>query len=143
MKRTVAVALLATIALAGAARILRAQQKEEPLDPRILAYDKGPAKIDVSKYPKDMQDKYKVFVKKCSTCHTLARPINSDFVLEEDWERYVKRMMHKPNSGISDSQGKEIFDFLTYDQTHRKDKNPKAFYPALSDEEIQKLQPKQ
>ena len=30
--------------------------------------------------------------------------------------RYVKRMMHKPNSGISDAQGKTIFDFLAYDQ---------------------------
>ena len=58
-------------------------------------------------------------------------------------ERYVKRMMHKPNSGISDSQGKEIFEFLIYDQTHRKDKDPKAFYRALTDEEIQKLQSKQ
>ncbi len=120
MKRTVAVALLATIALAGAARIVRAQQKEEPLDPRILAYDKGPAKIDVSKYPKDMQDKYKVFVKKCSTCHTLARPINSDFVLEEDWERYVKRMMRKSGTLISADEGKQIFEFLAYDSKTRK-----------------------
>ena len=49
----------------------------------------------------------------------------------EEWERYVKRMMHKPNSGISDNQGKEIFDFLMYDQTDRKDKNPKAFFRGL------------
>ena len=57
----------------------------------------------------------------------------------DEWERYVKRMMHKPNSGISDAQGKTIFEFLVYDQTERKDKNPKAFFPALSDEEIDKL----
>jgi hypothetical protein len=61
----------------------------------------------------------------------------------DEWERYVKRMMHKPNSGISSKQGKEIFDFLVYDQIHRKDKNPKAFYKALSDEEIQKLKSQQ
>jgi hypothetical protein len=47
--------------------------------------------------------------------------------------------MHKPNSGIGDNQGKQIFDFLVYDQTTRKDKDPKAFFPALSDEEIEKL----
>ena len=120
MKRTVAVALLATIALAGAARVVRAQQKDEPVDPRILAYDKGPAKIDVSKYPKDMQDKYKVFAKKCSNCHTLARPINSDYVLEEDWERYVKRMMRKSGTLISADEGKQIFEFLSYDSKTRK-----------------------
>jgi hypothetical protein len=48
-------------------------------------------------------------------------------------------MMHKPNSGISDAQGKQIFEFLVFDETERKDKNPKAFFPFLSDEEIEKL----
>jgi hypothetical protein len=57
----------------------------------------------------------------------------------DEWQRYVMRMMHKPNSGISDSQGKDIFEFLVYDQTERKDKNAKAFFPALSEEEIEKL----
>ena len=120
MKRTIAFAILATIALSGGARLVRAQQKEEPVDARILAYDKGPAKIDVSKYPKDMQDKYKLFAKKCSTCHTLARPINSDFVLEDEWERYVKRMMRKSGTLISPDEGKQIFEFLVYDSKTRK-----------------------
>jgi hypothetical protein len=62
---------------------------------------------------------------------------------KEEWERYVKRMMHKPNSGISDSQGKAIFEFLAYDQATRKDKNPSTFYKSLSDEEIEKLKAQQ
>ena len=103
-----------------------------------LPQDKGPDKVDVSKYPAELQKSYKVFSSKCSKCHTIARPINTTMTRPE-WERYVKRMMHKPNSGISDKQGKEIFDFIVYDQEHRKAANPKAFYPALSDEEIQKL----
>jgi len=103
-----------------------------------LPQDKGPAKIDISAYPAAQQQGYKVFVDKCAKCHTIARPINTTMTKDE-WERYVKRMMHKPNSGISDNQGKEIFGFLIYDQTNRKDKNPKAFFPALSDEEIEKL----
>ncbi len=108
----------------------------------VLPQDKGPDKIDVSGYSPEMQKAYKVFASKCSKCHTIARPINT-MMTRDEWERYVKRMMHKPNSGISDSQGKEIFEFLVFDQTHRKDKNPKAFYRALTDEEIQKLQAKQ
>ncbi len=104
----------------------------------ILPQDKGPDKIDVSKYPAQMQSAYKLFAGKCSKCHTIARPINT-MMKRDEWERYVKRMMHKPNSGISDAQGKQIFDFLVFDQAERKDKNPKAFFPALSDEEIQKL----
>lgn len=104
----------------------------------VLPQDKGPDKIDVSTYPAQQQAAYKVFTTKCSKCHTIARPINT-MMTRDEWERYVKRMMHKPNSGISESQGKQIFTFLVYDQTERKDKNPKAFFPALSDEEIAKL----
>ena len=104
----------------------------------VLPQDKGPDKIDVGAYPAPQQSAYKVFTTKCSKCHTIARPMNT-MMKRDEWERYVKRMMHKPNSGISDAQGKEIFDFLIYDQTARKDKNPKAFFPALSDEEIEKL----
>ena len=107
----------------------------------VLPQDKGPDKIDVSAYPAPMQTAYKLFSTKCSKCHTIARPINT-MMKRDEWERYVKRMMHKPNSGISDNQGKQIFDFVVYDQTERKDKNPKAFFPALSDEEIEKLKKK-
>jgi cytochrome c5 len=107
-----------------------------------LPQDKGPDKVDVSKYPADQQKNYKVFTDKCSKCHTIARPINTTMTRAE-WERYVKRMMHKPNSGISDSQGKSIFDFLAYDQENRKDKNPSAFSKALSDDEIEKLKAQQ
>ena len=104
----------------------------------VLPQDKGPDKINVNGYPVPQQAAYKVFASKCSKCHTIARPINT-MMKRDEWERYVKRMMHKPNSGISDNQGKQIFEFMVYDQTERKDKNPKAFFPALSDEEIEKL----
>ena len=104
----------------------------------VLPQDKGPDKIDISAYPAPQQAAYKVFTTKCSKCHTIARPMNT-MMKRDEWERYVKRMMHKPNSGIGDNQGKEIFEFLVYDEAERKDKNPTAFFPALSDEEIEKL----
>jgi hypothetical protein len=104
----------------------------------VLPQDKGPDKIDIGAYPAPQQAAYKVFSTKCSKCHTIARPINT-MMKRDEWERYVKRMMHKPNSGISDAQGKQIFEFLVFDETERKDKNPKAFFPFLSDEEIEKL----
>lgn len=104
----------------------------------ILPQDKGPETIDVSKYPPELQKTYNLFRTKCSKCHTIARPINTTMSRAE-WERYVKRMMHKPNSGISGGDGKRIFEFLVYDQQTRKDPNPGAFFPALSPEEIEKL----
>jgi mono/diheme cytochrome c family protein len=107
-----------------------------------LPQDKGPDKVNISAYPAEQQKGYKVFTDKCSKCHTIARPINTTMTAPE-WSRYVKRMMHKPNSGISDSQGKTIYDFLAYDQENRKDKNPSAFSKSLSDEEIEKLKAQQ
>ncbi|HUY94981.1 MAG TPA: hypothetical protein VMU71_06765 [Terracidiphilus sp.] len=107
-----------------------------------LPQDKGPNTINVSTYPPAQQKAYKLFTSKCSKCHTIARPINTTMTLPE-WERYVKRMMHKPNSGISDKQGKDIYEFLAYDQVNRKDKNPSAFFKSLSDEEIEKLKAQQ
>lgn len=107
-----------------------------------LPQDKGPASINVASYPSEQQKEYKMFTDKCAKCHTIARPINTTMTKAE-WERYVKRMMHKPNSGISDSQGKAIFEFLAYDQEMRKDKNPSSFFKSLSDDEIEKLKAQQ
>jgi hypothetical protein len=120
MKRTIAGGVLVVLAFAGLVRAIGAQGKDEPLDPRILAYDKGAAKIDVSKYPPEVQKKYQVFAKKCSNCHTLARAINCDFVLDDEWERYVKRMMRKAGTLITPDEGKQIFEFVTYDSKIRK-----------------------
>ena len=115
-----ALALAAGIAMA----IPPPTHAQEPVDPRIAAYDKGPATIDVSKYPTEMQARYKVFADKCAKCHTLARAINCEFALDEEWERYVKRMMRKPGSGITSADGKQIFEFVAHDAKVRK----KALY---------------
>jgi hypothetical protein len=76
-----------------------------------------------------------VFTEKCSQCHKLSRPVNCDYVLPSEWERYVKRMMHKPGSGINATEGKKIFDFLVYDSSVRK--------KALFDEKLAKATPEE
>ena len=102
---------------------------------RIDAFEKGPATIDVSKYPQGIQDNYAVFSQKCTQCHKLSRPINSDYALPDEWSRYVKRMMRKPGSGIDSSDGKKIYEFLTYDSSVRK--------KAMLDEKLAKLTPEE
>ena len=57
-------------------------------------------------------------------CHTLARAINCDYALEDEWERYIKRMMRRSGSFIKADEGKQIFEFVTYDSKIRK----KAMY---------------
>jgi len=112
-----------TIAAGGAAVV---QAADEPLDAetkaRVERFEKGPATINVSKYPDGVKDNYEVFSTKCTQCHKLSRPINSDYALPEEWSRYIKRMMHKPGSGISAGDGKKIYEFLVYDSSIRKKK---------------------
>lgn len=113
---------------------------EEPPDSAAIkahlrALDAGPKAIDVTKYPEDQKSAYKLFSKKCSKCHTIARPINSEFVLPAQWERYIKRMMYKPNSQMSDADGKNIYRFLVYDASVRKRELLKKALPALSPED--------
>ncbi len=115
--------LLTVLLLVGITDRCFSQEKAESdtsVKTRLAKIDKGPSKIDVSKYPKEQQVNYQVFAQKCSKCHTLSRPINSYYVLPEEWERYVKRMMRKPGSGIGSGDGKKIFEFLAYDSKTRK-----------------------
>jgi hypothetical protein len=108
--------------------------------------DFGPGEIDVSDYTPQMKKNYKVFAFKCAACHTIARPINSQFIelnaeeqaalkkeapvlftdkrigLVEDkiWNRYVKRMMSKPGCPVKGEDGKQIWEFLVFDSKLRK-----------------------
>lgn len=86
----------------------------------LKKFDSGAKTIDVSSYPDEMKANYELFANRCSKCHTLARPINSDYALEDEWSRYVKRMMRKPGSGIKPKEAKKIYQFLAYDSSIRK-----------------------
>jgi len=132
-----------TILLGAAALALtearHSRAEDAPLDAetkaRVERFEKGPATIDVSKYPQGVQENYEVFSTKCMQCHKLSRPINSDYAMPEEWSRYIKRMMHKPGSGISAGDGKKIFEFLAYDSSIRKKK--------MLDEKLAKATPEE
>lgn len=91
--------------------------------PRAYPADKGLNFIDVTEYPEEMQTLYHLFTRKCSKCHTVARPINSNFKPEE-WRKYVKKMMRKPGSGLTPKTAEQIIKFLTYDAHHRERNTP-------------------
>ena len=97
-----------------------AQALDAETQARVARFEKGPATVNVSKYPAAIQQDYEVFPQKCSQCHKLSRPINSDYALPDEWSRYVHRMMSKPGSGIDAGVGKKIYEFLVYDSSVRK-----------------------
>jgi hypothetical protein len=111
---------VAALALILVSLVRGAEQLDAETKARVERFEKGPATINVSKYPQGIQANYEVFTQKCSQCHKLSRPINSDYALPGEWSRYIKRMMNKPGSGISSGDGKKIYDFLVYDSSVRK-----------------------
>jgi hypothetical protein len=119
-RRIVRLGGLAALALLVGAGLVLAQDEDAVLKARLKKLDAGPKKIDVSKYPQEMQASYTLFTTKCSKCHTSARPINSTFVLPGEWERYIKRMVYKPDSKMTEDDGKTIYRFLVYDSSVRK-----------------------
>lgn len=120
MNRVVVIAALAAAAVLSA-RLIQAQAvQEQPLDPIILEWDSGPDKIDVSRYPSEVKQKYRVFSELCGRCHPLARAINCNFVLESDWERYIKKMMRRGRSLITPDQALQAYEFAVYDSKVRK-----------------------
>ncbi len=95
--------------------------RESRTGPKTYPADKGPNFIDVAAYPAKMQEAYNLFTRKCSRCHTVARPINSTFAPEE-WRQYVYKMMRKPGSGLTPKTSEAIIEFLIYDAQHRERK---------------------
>jgi hypothetical protein len=127
-------ALISPVAALIATDVARAEDDVAAVSKEKLAqFDAGPSSIDISAYPAGLQKNYAVFREKCTLCHTLARPVNCDFVLPDEWSRYIKRMMHKPGSMITGGQAKKIYEFLAFDSSVRK--------KALFDERLSKAAP--
>jgi hypothetical protein len=102
-----AAAALAAVVLIGAAAPARATDARDAL----------PDGIDVSAWPEDQKARYPLFQMKCSKCHPLARAVNARFTPDQ-WKKYAKRMIRRPNSGINEEQAVELYRFLAYFGTH-------------------------
>jgi hypothetical protein len=98
-----------TFVAVAALKLTLAQDPAAGVDPR----DDGPGTIDVSSYPSEQKSRYPLFQQKCSKCHALGRSVNSRFTAAE-WKRYMKRMVRRPNAGVTDEQAEDIFEFLKF-----------------------------
>lgn len=87
--------------------------------------------LDRAKLPEDVRADYDVFARKCSKCHSLARPLQSGITDDEQWVNYVRRMRRQPGSGISPEDETVILRFLKfYAAELRKEKAEKDKPPA-------------
>lgn len=129
------IALGLTVALVLVVGLGRTEEDAAAQKARLKKLDAGPKTINVSAYPDSMKTAYALFSKKCVKCHSLARPINTPFVLPSQWERYIKRMVFKPDSKMTEEDGRTIYRFLTYDSSVRKADSLRVHLASLPAEE--------
>jgi hypothetical protein len=70
--------------------------------------------LDRSTLPENIRADYDLFARKCSKCHSLARPLQSGITDDEQWVMYVTRMRRQPASGITLEDQEVILRFLRY-----------------------------
>jgi hypothetical protein len=70
--------------------------------------------LDVAQLPADVRPDYQLFARRCSKCHSLARPLNSGIVDDDVWVAYVNKMRRQPGSGISPQDATPILRFLHF-----------------------------
>lgn len=70
--------------------------------------------LDTTKMPDAIRADYDLFARKCSKCHSLARPLTANITDNEQWNLYVQRMRRQPASGISPDDATGILRFLHY-----------------------------
>ena len=129
---SLAIAMMALVSLALYATTPARSDAMDPAEKaRLAKLDAGKKVIDVSKYTAEQKANYALFMKKCVKCHSTARPINTRFVLPGEWERYIKRMVFKPDSKMTEADGKKIYQFLLYDSSIRKADSLRVHLAAL------------
>ena len=106
----------------------------------FYANDLGFKGADDGRIPPELKNGYRLVNSKCVKCHTVARPLNAQYIeadeafrakllamnpaalddprllkVESDaWRRMVKRMMAKPGNNILPNDAKEIHAFLAW-----------------------------
>jgi len=70
--------------------------------------------VDISTYPPDVHDDYRLFTVRCSKCHALSRALQSGITDDAYWADYVERMRRQPGSGIAPEESPRIQRFLHY-----------------------------
>ena len=88
--------------------------------------------LDTSKLPEDVRADYDIFARRCSKCHSLARPLTSGITDDEQWVMYVNRMRRQPGSGISYADQGRILRFLRYYAADLRQKEAEKKAPAPS-----------
>ncbi len=94
--------------------------------------------IDVSSYPANIQQGYRVFKNKCLECHTLNRGlrVTQTSAMAKYW---VLQMQAMPAADFNDRQAMEIVDFIDYYQSHLPNGNQTKTSSGMTTAPIDKV----
>lgn len=104
-------------------------------------FHRGAAKtsVNVSTYPADIQQGYRVFDNKCSECHDLKASL-AQSRSPAGWAAEVRRMQDMASSHIDSREADEIARFLSYYDSHKPAEQNSAVMsggtPAASGKEL-------
>ena len=88
--------------------------------------------LDRATLPEDVRADYDVFARRCSKCHSLARPLTSGITDDAQWTMYVNRMRRQPGSGISYEDQERILRFLRFYAADLRRKEAERKAPAAA-----------
>lgn len=94
------------------------------ISPTIITINTGNAQsnipvVDISNYPQESKEGYRIFSQKCVKCHSPAKPLNAPYS-GEAWKTTVYRMMRKEGSQINQKEAEKIYAFLVQYSSTRK-----------------------
>ncbi len=75
--------------------------------------------VDISNYPQESKEGYKIFSQKCVKCHSPAKPLNAPYS-GEAWKTAVYRMMRKEGSQINQKEAEKVYAFLVQYSSTKK-----------------------
>lgn len=75
--------------------------------------------VDISNYPNEAKEGYKIFSYKCVKCHSAAKPLNAPYT-GEAWKTTVYRMMRKEGSFLTQKEADKVYAFLVQYSSSRK-----------------------
>ena len=88
--------------------------------PQTFPADKGPATVNVAKYPADKQKAFKLVQERCTKCHNFARSLHANRFGKDAWTPVIHKMATRPGSDVTLEEEKVILEFIVFDHDKRK-----------------------
>ncbi len=85
--------------------------------------------------PFQLEDLQKLYIERCSICHSLSKSNYSSHILPSDWKACIASMAALPRSNLSTRDQQLIYEYLVYDSATRRKAKLERQLSSLSSKE--------